>query len=205
MGGFLTLAGVAGVSQSDVERELRATADDRGGRFAPDREDLSFPDGVVITPGTRSRLSILLPVSLEHSEPLVKRLSKQLKAPVFLFHIHDGDFWMYWLFASGRQVDHFTPIPDYWGESESEENLQECAGNARTIAANWPDLKPQEVERYLVSWDLEAEEAGRAYPDDRYPYGDCQQLSDFMRRLRLKFPLNDEWNPAGDTYWFELA
>jgi hypothetical protein len=204
MGGFFTFCGIAGVGQADVERELRACAKEQGGRFAPDREGLSFPDGLVITPGASRRLSIVLPVSLERSEPLAKRLSQKFEAPVFLFHIHDGDFWMYWLFASGQQVDQFNPIPDYWGTTSSDQELNEWAGNAQAIAQNWPDLKPQQVERYLVSWDLESDEPGKSYPDDRYPYGDCQQLSDFMRRLGLKFPLDDEGNPVGDTYWFAV-
>jgi hypothetical protein len=118
MGGFLTLAGIARVEQDDIERELRACAEKQGRRFAPDPEGLSLPDGLVITPGKPARLSILLPGSLAESMSLAQQLSTKLKTPVFLFHIHDGDFWMYWLFANGRQIDQFNPIP-ITGESLS--------------------------------------------------------------------------------------
>jgi hypothetical protein len=195
---------MAGVGRTDAERALRAIAAEKKGKFTRDAKGVSFPGGIVITPGEAERLTILYPGWLVNFEPLTKQLSKALRVPTFLFHIHDGDFWMYCLFDGGKEVDRFNPIPDYWMSDVSARERKTWAGNARKVAAHWPGLNAAAVERYLVFWDLKAKAPGKAYPDDRSPYGDCRQLSDFMRRLGLGFPIDDDENPVGTTYRFDL-
>jgi hypothetical protein len=51
-------------------------------------------------------------------------ISKELKTTVFSFHIHDGDFWMYILYNNGQIIDQFNPIPDYWDENISDEEME---------------------------------------------------------------------------------
>lgn len=231
MGGFLTIAGVAGARRAAIEWAFRAFARERGGRMERDGTGLVFPEGLLITPGKLGRIGVTLPHSFLDSERLARDVSKALAAPVFLFHVHDGDLWMYWLFSSGRLIDRFNPIPDYWGDLPAEEQRR-WAGSARKAARHWPDLKPAAIERYLVRWKLPASlpknarpdnlvayagaiarqaskadrlgDAGKAYPDDVYPFNDCRQLADFMRRLGLKFPLDENDEPLGDAYTFEL-
>lgn len=204
MGGFLTLVGTAGVERRNLERALEQFVTDRGGTMAPDSDGLVFPDGIVITPGTPGRFSIFLPGSLPAGDEMARDLSRLLKAPAISMHVHDGDFWMYSLFAAGKAVDSFNPIPDYWGDSLSDADLKKCAGNAQAVARHWPDLDPGSIKRYLVAWDVEAIDSEKAYPDDQYAYNDCQQLTDFMRRLGLAYPLDDDGGPIGDVYCVEL-
>jgi hypothetical protein len=55
-----------------------------------------------------------------------------------------------------------------------------------------------------VAWEIDSDGQRKAYPDDQFAYGDCRQLTDFMGRLGLKFPLDEEENPVGTIFWFEL-
>src|SRR5260221_342969 len=150
MAGFLTVAGVAGVTQSEVVRALRSYARSKGGKFGPDPSGLS--DGPAIARGEPERLSILYPSSIGVCEVITKELSKELKAPAFHFHIHDGDLWMYILFANGKEVDRFNPIPAYWDDGISAAERKRWAGKARTVARHWPGLKPTAIARYLKPW-----------------------------------------------------
>src|SRR5436305_1544951 len=104
MGGFLTIAGTANTKLPDLEAALRSYAVAEGGKFtrAPKGIDTG---AAVITSGDAGRLSLLCPAGYQKCDKLAAFLSKKLKTPVFLFHIHDGDFWMYWLFAAGKEVD----------------------------------------------------------------------------------------------------
>jgi len=204
MGGFLTVAGIAGAKLTDVERALREYGAENGRKFARDTTGLSYPDGIVITAGEAGRVSVLLPSMGADSAPVAISLSKTLKSPVFLLHIHDGDFWMYWLFADGKEIDCFNPIPDYWDDDVSDRDRKKCAGNARKVAQYWPELQPAKIDRYLVTWNLKEGDSRKAYPDDTHGFNDCRQLIDFMKRLRLRFPLDDEDNPVGKLYRFEV-
>ncbi len=206
MGGFATIVGIAGAEPAEVEESLRAYAQLKHGKFSRDRKGI-LPYALVITPGEPGRVSVLLPAYLNDwsaCEKLARFLSKALKAPTFLFHVHDGDFWLYELFAGGKQVDFFNPIPDYWGEGVSAADKKECAGNACTVAKFWPDLKPSAIARYLKFWDLDDDNPGKAYPDDQFDCGDCRQLNDFMRRLGLKSPLDENDETVGTPYRFDV-
>lgn len=191
MGGFATMSGTAGVTQTSLEAALRSAAKNVGRSPIRVSKKLTSSDHFMITPGEPGRLSILFPAGYDKSEELVAFLSKKLEVPVFLFHIHDGDLWMYCLYAGGIEIDRFNPIPDYWGRVSPKEKA-EWAGDARVISRCWPDLEPTAIKKYLVFWDEESGEPEKAYADDRYPYGDCRQLADFMRSLGLRSPFEDE-------------
>ena len=60
------------------------------------------------------------------------------------------------------------------------------------------------MRKYLVRWDLDAETPGKAYPDDQFRYNNCFQISDFMKRLGLVYPIDDRGGVFGDTYLFEI-
>ena len=131
-------------------------------------------------------------------------LSLELRMPVFSFHIHDGDLWMYSLFAAGEVVDQFCPVPDYWGELDDSERSS-WFGNADEVACHVPTLSPAAISRYLVHWGddvFESNTRTKAYQDDEFYYGDDWQLVDFMRRLGLDFPADDRGSPHGTTYRF---
>ena len=131
--------------------------------------------------------------------------------PVFSLKIFDGDFWKYRLFANGDEVDHFNPIPDYFGEL-SEEELRSWAGDAAVVCQHWPNVAHEQISGYLTRWD-DGEDgltyfrnnfSEKAYPEDVYGKGEAEQVSDFMSKLGLARPWDEEaWLPA-DEYLLEI-
>jgi hypothetical protein len=131
-------------------------------------------------------------------------LSERLGKPVFSFHIHDGDLWMYVLYDKGKVVDQFNPVPDYWQELDDTER-HSWQGNPSEVARRVPGLTIEQISRYLKQWGDEVFESGerkKAYPTDQFYYGDDWQLVDFMAKLGLDYPVDDQGAPHGTTYKF---
>ena len=59
---------------------------------------------------------------------------------------------------------------------------------------------PESIREYLHEWDLEADDSDLAYDDDQFPYNDCWQVTDFMRRLGLVYPIDEEGHTDASTY-----
>ncbi|MGB6153897.1 MAG: hypothetical protein WBG48_18075, partial [Pricia sp.] len=118
--------------------------------------------------------------------------------PVFSFHIHDGDLWMYILFNKGEIVDQFNPLPDYWDDNLSQEEIDKQKGNAELISELIPKVKIKDIEKYLVRWTLDGNEQ-KAYSDDEFENIDWQ-IVDFMRKIGLEYPINDSGNPNGTIF-----
>jgi hypothetical protein len=127
-------------------------------------------------------------------------LSGELKAPVFSFHIHDSDLWMYILYADGADVDQFNPVPEYWDDTIDEDERDYWKGDSSVLTSYLPHINPADIENYLVHWDEDMDPDAKAYPDDEYHFEDFQ-LTDFMRKLQLPFPLNDNFEPTGSMYF----
>lgn len=109
----------------------------------------------------------------DFSEP-AENLSKALKGPVLLAYLYDGEFWGYDLYDSGRKADQYVGRPDCFCE----------AAGKPEVLADYFSIQPDDIRSYLVPWTKELlEEERKAYPEDRYPYGDCRQLTDFLARL----------------------
>ncbi len=106
---------------------------------------------------------------------------------------------MYVFFVNGETIDQFNPLPDYWQESVSEEEVESWKGNAGLIVKYLSDINQADFEKYLVRWDLDKEEPSKAYPDDEFTDEDWQLL-DFMKKLKLPYPLNDDGTPNGQVY-----
>ena len=117
--------------------------------------------------------------------PLAKALSTVSENPVMLLYIYDGDYWGYDFYSGGAE-DHFNTFPDYFGPISQEEK-QRMTGNPATLSGWFPIGDVSVIKSYYVHWsdqsEEELEEAGVAYPDDQYPYGDCWQMIDFAARL----------------------
>ena len=62
-----------------------------------------------------------------------------------------------------------------------------------------PGLNSKEIENYITRWDLDSEENNKAYPDDEFTNEDWQLL-DFMKKLKLPYPLDDNFQPKGRVY-----
>jgi hypothetical protein len=204
MGEFIAMSGVTGRTRSDVVRSLEEFALSKGGlmeQASPQKEPF---DHLVIAGDENGPVTVLYPGEFFGWDEASSFLSVSLGAPVFSFHIHDGDLWMYALFVNGEAVDHFNPIPDYWWEEVSPEERSEWMGDADVIADVWKGIDATSIEKYLVTWDLDEDEPGKAYESDQFPYNDSWQLTDFMEKLGLSYPIDDTGEIHGDWYRFEV-
>lgn len=199
MGLFLSLSGVIGKSQNNVVNCLNEFCALTGGNVVP--QQLSFMDDnccVIASPGANT--SVLYPNNFLDWDNASANLSRQLQVPVFSFHIHDGDLWMYILYVNGEAVDQFNPIPDYWSELPENE-ADSWRGDADIVARYVPGVDKAGIANYLVRWNFDEEQPGKAYDTDTYQCEDWQ-LIDFMKKLNLAFPLNDDGSANGNTFAF---
>jgi len=205
MGLFLAVAGIGGATEPSVENALAGYASQHGMRFEHS-ESVSM-DGagqLVMSAASAGGVSVLFPSDFMEWDDCAAHLSKSLKAPVFSFHIHDGDLWMYVFFVSGAGTDWFNPLPEYWDDDISEEERRKWAGRASMVSEHWPGVRKEQIEKYLVHWDLDKvyDEKKKAYQDDEHHFGEDWQLTDFMRRLGLKYPMDGQGKAAGKVFRF---
>lgn len=118
-------------------------------------------------------------------EDFAKALSEKISSHVMLLYIYDEDFWGYFLYDKGREMDRFSPDPEYFGE---DEDCEKYSGNA-DIIAKYFGISKESIEKYLIGWtDEHYEECDIfAYEADEYPYADCWQMSDFMDKLGFPY------------------
>lgn len=199
MGLFLSMSGVLGAKTAEVESTLKTFCVDRKGKFEAKKLGTDERNCLVLRED-KGGCSLLYPNNFMDWDEASKFISRELQKPVFSFHIHDGDLWMYLFFVNGEQKDQFNPIPQYWDEDEDPEPW---AGDAKKLAAAIPGLKAEDVAKYLVPWDLDAEESEKAYPDDEHSTREDWQLLDFMRRLGLSYPGPEGDEIKGSTYYFK--
>ena len=151
-----------------------------------------------------NHVTVMYPCDFVKWDEASEHLSKALGTSVVSLHIHDEDLWMYVLFSKGEQIDQFNPIPDYWSRKMPKSEKQVWAGNAAVVAQHWPGLAPESIREYLHEWDLDAEDSDLAYADDEFPYNECWQMTDFMGRLGLVYPIDDDGNTNAATYRFVM-
>src|SRR5687767_10218038 len=200
MGNFIALSGVIGKTEPEVLSSLKKYASSVEGGII--RDDTLDPenDNCCIIEEANSNTTIFYPYGYLEWDASSEFISKELNAAVFSFHIHDGDLWMYILYHNGQVVDQFNPIPDYWGEDLGEDEIESWKGNASAIAKYVPYVNIKDIENYLVRWDPdEEEEEIKAYPTDESGKEEWQ-LVDFMTRLKLPYPIDDDGKPKGHTY-----
>ena len=128
-------------------------------------------------------------------EELAIQLSGNLPSPVLLLYIYDGDFWGYFLYEKRKEVDQFSPMPDYF-EDCSPQEMQRCAGNS-ALLARYFSIEQGSIERYLRQWTQDMvmqleEDEEKAYPDDEFGQCDCWQMADFMRKLGFPYNFGEE-------------
>jgi len=198
MGLFLGLSGVIGKSDEEVIVSLRKYVSRTGGGLVAETVDVDYPNCCIIETAS-GNTTVIYPGSYFEWEQPSAFISLDLKAPVFSFHIHDGDLWMYILYVDGQVVDQFNPIPDYWNDNISVAERESWKGNAEILAKYVTGLNTHDIDNYLVTWQLEEEEIPKAYPSDKYPQEDWQ-LIDFMEKLNLPYPLDDDVKSTGHTY-----
>ncbi len=148
----------------------------------------------------------------EPFETLAEDLSRLLGCEAFLFHLHDGESWLYWFYENGRELDHFDSVPEFWDEAATTEELTRTRGNTRLLAdklgVDVGEIAPylsrltaglsdqgedyDVVDRAMELLDVDA----RVYPDDRFDVWDARVMYDFMRRLGITPPLAADGHPA---------
>jgi hypothetical protein len=170
----ISLTGVVGKKPSEVVNSLCGYAHSAGGGLEQEALPGDHDNSCVIEESTGNTTIFYSDAFLEADESAVF-ISKNLNAPVFSFHIHDGDFWMYTLFVNGEPVDQFNPIPDYFEDALPAEEIDKFKGNVKTIAKFVPGIDTKNIEKYLVRWDLDKENA-KAYPDDEFTNKDWNWL-----------------------------
>jgi hypothetical protein len=202
MGLFLSMSGIVGSSKGAVEDSIREWAAANGGTFDPVPNPPASWQGMVIGE-SNGNVTVVYPERFYDWQPLSASLSKSLNAPVFFLHIHDGDLWMYELYVQGNMADRFNPIPAYWSEDLSESEIQTWRGNPAIVARWCPGVTEESIKAYLVRWDLENPNLGKAYEDDEFGFIDWQ-LTDFMRKLRLRYPIDNHGKITGRAYQFAV-
>ncbi len=150
-------------------------------------------------------------IAPEPFETLSADLSHLLGAPTFLFHLHEGDTWLYWFYVNGKEIDHFDSLPEYW-ESDTPAEEVEASGQPGVVAQAL-GLDPKTISPYLkrelgdvpeISDDYDEvnlameilDTDARVHPDDKYDVWDARVMFDFMRRLGITPPVDPNGKPA---------
>ena len=201
MGLFLAMSGIVGAKKEAVESALRSFANAHKGSLSRAARSTEQPNTLVLSQHG-SKCSILYPWEFLGWDDASQYLSSQLAAPVFSFHIHDEDLWMFILFDKGEPVAHFNPLPEYWDDTVSDEERTLWSGDAAAIASHIPGVAADAIRPYLRHWDLDDENPGKAFPDDQFHFHDCWQMCDFLKKVGLTYPLDESGQVLGETYEF---
>jgi hypothetical protein len=203
MGLFLSASGVLSPDGSAVRDAIASYVATTGGTFEP-RAGTTNDRNIGVMQTSESTTTVLYPDGFSDLDDLSKFLSVHLNRPVFSFHIHDGDLWMFVAFNDGNEVAWFNPIPDYWEQVDVEERNR-WAGNSDSVASLVPDLAPGSIDRYFVPWTKEVfATEQKSYFEDEFAIGVDWQLIDFMRRLGFVYPLDDTGNPTGESFYLKI-
>jgi hypothetical protein len=195
MGPFISLSGVFGANQEEVEQAIRVFAVERGGQFeiATDLYDICSSERSRIA-AAGDRVSFLHPDFFLEGEAVSMRLSVELRCAVFSFDIYNNTSWTITLFVDGAEVTRFDPRQA--ALSEIPENERQAWGrDSAAICAQVLGLPLASIERYFLPWSEDLIlNVNKAYPDDESPYGNNWQMVDLMKRLGFVYP--NEMDPS---------
>ena len=71
-------------------------------------------------------------------EALAKFLSRKLKCTALASLVHDGDRYLYWLFARGKLLDTYDSVPGYF--NEENDDLLPAGGDVEKLCAAFEQL-----------------------------------------------------------------
>lgn len=200
MGLFLSMSGVIGCTMEQIQAALAEYAEGHSKKFETINADgLDRKIGVIST--NSKNTTIIYPEDFCEWDEVSQFLSEKFDTVVFYFHIHDGDLWMYILFAQGQEVDQFLPLPGYWKEM-SEEEKRLVQGNAEIICKYVKGVSKESVRNYLVEWDYTSNIEQKAYPDDEFSIGNCWQVCDFMKKVGFEYPEDSTGEIKGQAFHF---
>jgi hypothetical protein len=116
--------------------------------------------------------------------------------PYLEARIQEGSHWDYSLYRGMRQLDQFSTFPQYWNDEADPIDLLYHQGRPEMLSLvfNVPQERfIQYLKHCYADWDEETEEyrfklTGKAYPEDHSPYGDYEQMWDFLNSLGIHDP-----------------
>lgn len=142
--------------------------------------------------------SISLPYQNGNDFIFCQKVGCLLGLPWLELRIQEGSLWDYCLYRGGDLLDTFSVCPQYWEYPETEaETMAEWQGKPEVLADTW-GLPVKRIEKYLVNWGYRSKEGentfefkrkGKAYPTDKYPYGDYEQFFDVLKVLGGQEPI----------------
>lgn len=196
MGLFLQTAIIPDCSERAVRDAVAAVAE----HYSHPLEDQSFNEEdayhiIDLIPkdckyqSAKDGVSILFNEDCNGYEDLAGAISEELGKAVLLLYIYDGDFWGYYFYDKGLEIDRFVPMPDYFDET-TPDDMAQMKGNAGIIAKYF-HVDKASIEKYIVFWTnaMRRSYSEKAYADDEF--GQCEdwQMVDFMRKLGYPY----EW------------
>lgn len=184
MGLFLAMSSVVGATRAEVESCVAAYVASRNGLLEVASSELSEDQEARLLE-TQAGVTFVYPDGFSEWDQLSAQLSVEVGKPVFSFHIHDGDLWMFVLFVDGEETVKFNPIPDYWEELEPEERAT-WLPSPDAVTQHVPGAKSERLAPYLVEWPVDGL-PGKAHPEDEFEFIDWQVV-DFMRELGFRYP-----------------
>jgi hypothetical protein len=128
---------------------------------------------------------------------VAEEIGVRLKIPWINIRIQEGSLWDYSLYDGKIHVDNFSTLPEYW---EDDEEWQATQRGKPNVLANLWQVDQRTVENYLKPWGYKRLDdrifdtilRGKAYPTDRFEYGDIWQMTDFLCALGAHDPNFDE-------------
>jgi len=178
MGAFFCLIGIA-KSPPSALLEALATLESPKGDFVELYEN---PSGHFL----------VMPGQIMHdAKGIVRQLSSQLQVSCCLFSFSDDVVWGYDLFHGGRLLDSYCSRPNFFAQV-SEDEILRLKGSPDVICAHWPCVSAENISGYLTNKELLSKDAdSRAYEGDKSYEWDAWQLCDFMRKLGLEHPVDE--------------
>lgn len=128
-------------------------------------------------------------------EALAEALSLRIEGPVLVCSIYDGDYWDYYLYKAGKELNRFMTLPDYFEEVDDKEK-ERWRGNAELLSEEF-GCPAAPLAPYLHFWEESGEEdpwevldflsaLGFAIEEDDVPdtgiSNDLQEKSDLSKR-----------------------
>ena len=139
--------------------------------------------------------AVLIQGNCSGYDALAKDLSENLPQPVMVLYIYDDDFWGYYLWHHGTELDRFATVPDYFGPGEPPDR----PGNAQVVTQCFG--QSYEIDQYLLPWREDRMDV-KAYDTDNYAIGDCWQMTDFMSVLGFNYDRLDPPEESSDQFAF---
>jgi len=187
MGLFLTMLACKVSSRDDIIEALVDVMKHKGFSILS-KEKVSQITGqdnqFDVTESKNEWIQVFCPETPDDSVP--EQLSKKLNIPIFQFHIHDGNFWIYQLFVSGELKDRHNPIPDYWGKVSKEEKSS-WKGNPDVLVSIF-GVKKSKIEPYLSFWEKIKDDNTKAFPKDKYSIRSEWAMTDFQQKFGIEYP-----------------